>query len=216
MIRESMPGIDDTKLDSIIKHMKTELEADPYALLQPIEPGNAGAQLNIMKGYSLETAMYLAALTGAVLYTDLKAHWQQLHLHTSAADPARVTDSQRPIADAARAITVPIEIDWTAALEARISGKFGEVRTAMRRIVECVRDNARESEAADLASQLVKAAEAAHKECATSSSAPRLNGRVEISVPDAGFERNKIRRLLLTFGRAEVTRLIPAAFFTTT
>ena len=80
MIRESIPGIDDTKLDSVIKHMKTELEADPYALLQPIEPGNAGAQLKIMKGYSLETAMYLAALTGAVLYTDLKAHWEQLHL----------------------------------------------------------------------------------------------------------------------------------------
>lgn len=39
----------------------------------------------------------------------------------------------------------------------------------------------------------------------------RLAGQVELSIPAGGFERNDVRRLLLTFGRAEYVRPIPLA-----
>lgn len=39
----------------------------------------------------------------------------------------------------------------------------------------------------------------------------RLAGQIELSVPDGGFERNDVRRLLLTFGRAKSMCPIPFA-----
>lgn len=39
----------------------------------------------------------------------------------------------------------------------------------------------------------------------------RLIGNVELSVPAGGFERNDVRRLLLTFGRAKTFHSIPLA-----
>lgn len=61
--RQHMSQASDTEIESTIAFMKSELAADPYALLQPIEPGEAGAQFLYFKGYSLEAAMYLATLT---------------------------------------------------------------------------------------------------------------------------------------------------------
>jgi hypothetical protein len=73
--RRRMPKASDVEIDSASSYMKSELAADPYALQQTLEPGEAGAQYLYIKGYGLEAAMYLAALT----YTDVEAHWQQLH-----------------------------------------------------------------------------------------------------------------------------------------
>jgi hypothetical protein len=74
-MRQHMPQASDAQIDSAVAYAKSELEADPYALLQPFEPGEAGAQLHSFKGYNLETAMFLASLTGSVIYTDVDAHW---------------------------------------------------------------------------------------------------------------------------------------------
>lgn len=43
--------------------------------------------------------------------------------------------------------------------------------------------------------------------------AVRIAGHVELSVPAGGFERNEVRRLLLTFGREKSVRPIPFAMF---
>ena len=56
----------------------------PYCSLS--RRGMLGAQLYCMKGYNLETAMFLASLTGSVIYTDLDTHWKHLHLHAVVGD----------------------------------------------------------------------------------------------------------------------------------
>jgi hypothetical protein len=212
MIQKSMPaGIDDTQLDAIIAQIKTDLQNDPYALLQPIEPGEEGAQLKSIKGYCLETAMYLAALSGAIIYTDLRAHWEQLHLHTSAANTASVDEKWKPIVDVAKTITIPVELDWAAVLDARIAGRFSEVGAAIRCMVHAIQGDSDASYASQLASQLAQAADVVQRQCATEPSATRVSGRLEISVPHTGFERNDVRRLLLTFGRAKAIRPVGVA-----
>ena len=86
VMREGMPEVTEVQLDAAVAYTKSQLEADPYALLQPFAPGDAGAQLYCMKGYNLETAMFLASLTGSVIYTDLDTHWKHLHLHAVVGD----------------------------------------------------------------------------------------------------------------------------------
>lgn len=212
-VRQLLPELSGKEIDAVVAHGKTELAADPLALLQPIEPGEAGAQARIIKGYGLEAAMFLAALTGSAIYTDMKVHWQQLHQYTSAVDPAQAINAWRQLLDTAKAITFPIELDWRASFDARGAGKFGEMRATMRRIAEAIREGSGAALAPELASQLSQAAEAIRREWEMSSSTTRLDGRLEISVPRCGFERNDVRRLLLTFARAKDIRPIQAAFF---
>lgn len=210
-VRDQCPEFSNEQIGVFVTRMKVELVADPYALLQPIEPGKAGVQTRIIKGYGLETAMYLAGLTGSVIYTDMKAQWQQLHEHASAMDLAQVDDTWGKVIDAARAIDFPIELEWKASFEARRAGKFGQMRLAISRIGEAIQDKAGAARATQLVSQLSCAAEGVRREWTKSSSTTRLNGRIDISIPQRGFERNGIRRLLLTFGRAKVVNSIPLA-----
>ncbi len=47
LMREHMPKASDAQVDAVIEHIKSEVAEDPYALLQPIEPGDAGASLSV-------------------------------------------------------------------------------------------------------------------------------------------------------------------------
>lgn len=210
-VQYQCPEFSKEQIDVFVARMNAELVTDPYALLQPMELGKAGAQARVIKGYCLEAAMYLAGLTGSVIYTDMKAQWQQLHEHTSAIDLAQVDDTWGKVIDVARAIDFPIELDWKAAFEARRAGKFGQMRVAISRIAETIQDNAGAAQATQLVSQLSSAAEGMRREWAKSSSTTRRSGRVDISIPQRGFARNDVRRLLLTFGRGKVARSIPLA-----
>lgn len=211
-IRDHLPETASKDVDQVIAHMKAELAADPYALLQPIELGEQSGQLQIIKGYGLEVAMYLASLTGSVIYTDLSAHWQQLHRHTSASQTA-MDSAWKPVVDSWQEISFPIDINVETAFLARRTGKFGEMRAAIRLAVEAIRQPLTSPQPSQLASQLIRAAQLMCREWARSAEGFRLEGRMEVSFPSGGFERNDVRRLLLTFGRARTVRPIPMALF---
>lgn len=211
LIREYKPEASDTEIDSVIAYMKSDLAADPCALLQPIVPGESGAQLQVFKGYSLEAAMYLAALTGSIIYTDLETLWGQLHLHALQTDPA-ATAAWGPVAESLRAVEFPIHMDPQTLHEIRSTGRIGGMRAAMRLFAEAVRSGDR-LRGDHVALQFTKAAQAMKGEWNNVPQTLRLTGRVEVSVPSGGFERNEVRRLLLTFGRAKSVHPIPFAMF---
>lgn len=208
--RQHMSQVSDTEIESAIAYMKSELAADPYALLQPIEPGEAGAQFLYFKGYSLEAAMYLATLTGSAIYTDVEAHWQQLHLHAVQTDRAAAS-SWTPVVESLRAIDFPIDMNAQTLYEVRQAGRFGGMRAAMRRFAEAARQSSGQLRPDQVALQFTEAAKAMKGEWASVPDTLRLIGNVELSVPAGGFERNDVRRLLLTFGRAKTVHPIPLA-----
>ncbi|OUL80379.1 hypothetical protein CA603_31470 [Paraburkholderia hospita] len=211
LIREYKPEASDAEIDSVIAYMKSDLAADPYALLQPIVPGESGAQLLGFKGYNLEVAMYLAALTGSIIYTDLEAQWHQLHLHALQTDQAAAA-AWVPVVESLRAVDFPIDGDPQTLREIRSDGRFGGMRAAMRLFAEAVRSGDR-SRRDHIALQLTKAAQAMKGEWKNVPETLRHTGRVELSVPSGGFERNEVHRLLLTFGRAKSVHPIPFAMF---
>lgn len=209
-IREHMPEASDVQVDAVIEHIKSEVAADPFALLQPIEPGEAGAQFLYLKGYSLESAMYLASLTGSSIYTDVEAHWQQLHVHAVQADGAPNT-AWAPVVDSLGAVSFPIEMNARTVLEGLQAGRFGTMRPVLRRFAEAVQQSSTAPRADQISLQLNEAARGMQREWANVPSTLRLVGHVELSVPVASFERNDVRRLLLTFGRAKSISPVPFA-----
>ena len=207
---QHMSQASDTEIDSAIAYMKTELAVDPYALLQSIEPGEAGAQFLYFKGYSLEAAMYLATLTGSAIYTDVEAHWQQLHLHAVQTDRA-VVCSWTPMVESLRAIDFPIDMNAKTLYAVRQAGRLGDMRAAIRWLAEAVRQSSDQLRPDHLVLQFTKAAKAMNGQWTSVPQTLRLIGNVELSVPAGGFERNDVRRLLLTFGRAKTVHSIPLA-----
>lgn len=209
-LRNAMPTASDEEIDAAIAEMESELAEDPFALLQEIVPGEAGAQLTYIKGYSLETAMYLAGLTGAGIYTDIEVNWQQLHMHAIQADqPAG--DTWVPVVESMRAVNFLIDINPETLYKIRRAGRFGGIRSTMRLLAAAMRQAGRQPRQDQLAIQITRAAQTMNGEWAHLPGARRLIGQVELSVPRGGFVRNDVQRLLLTFGRTKSVRPIPFA-----
>jgi hypothetical protein len=187
--------------------MNLLIEADPYALLQPIEPGEAGAQLHSFKGYNLETAMYLASLTGSVIYTDLDVHWQQLHLHAVEKGGAQSTEWTQAV-EALRKVKFALELESLSVLDALQAGRFSRMKSRLRPLVDILQQQRQAPQPDQITSQISKFSETMQNVWGNLRSGQRLIGRIELSVPAGGFERNEVRRLLLTFGRAKSVRPI--------
>ncbi len=215
-VQKQCPGMRIDQVDVIVKQMKAELLADPCTLLQPIVIGDAGVQLRTTKGYGLEVGMYLAMLTGSAICTDIKAIWQQLHEHTNASKWNEDDDVWQVVVNAVFANVFPIELDFEAAFFARKRGTGGEMRKILGKIKRATRDNTVAAKAEYLASEFKKVAKLTGTKMSPLTSTPGTKGRLEISISKGGFERNDIRRLLLTFGRSKVAQLVTLALFTET
>lgn len=210
LMGKHMPEASAAEVDALVEHVKSQVAADPYALLQPIEPGEEGAQIICLKGYSLESAMYLASLTGSSIYTDVEAHWQQLHMHAMQGN--RVANAAwTSVVQSLGAINFPIEMNAHTLLEALQSGRGGSMKPVLRRFAHAFQQSDAALHADQISLQINKAAHNLRREWSRLSSSDALVGRVELSVPVAGFERNEVRRLILTFGRASSACPVPFA-----
>ena len=210
-LRESDPGISEKLLAACLRSNKETREADPFALLQDLPPGEAGAQFLVNKGYSLGTAMFLASLTGSVLFTDVDVHWQQIQRQV-------VGGNHKPQAQVALLIRdvlpIPFNIDIDSRLlEQRLEeGRFGALNAAFREVADAVKEPTSTSRSEYLVAQLASTAKLTET-LKPKGEEERVHfvGRIEISAPTGGFTSIEVKRLLLTFGKAAALRPLPFA-----
>ena len=81
----------------------------------------------------------------------------------------------------------------------------------MRRLAEASWQSSDQPQQDQIAIQFTAAAKAVKSQWPNVPHTLRLMGSVELSVPAGGFERNDVRRLLLTFGKAKTSHFIPLA-----
>ncbi|GAA0703715.1 hypothetical protein [Dokdonella soli] len=211
-IKQQTPSIPDALLDEVVAHMKAQLNDDPIALLQPLEVGTANAQLRVIKGCPLEGALYLATLTGSIVYTDVPIYWRQLHEHTVAArdgmDPVWM-----PMVEALRHVEYPLGVHARTVLRPRMSDAFEAMRTALRAVGDAAanRADARPHEA--LAASLRDAVEPMRRDWNPMSAEPWVGAQLEFSVPRGGFARQEVHRLLITYGKARTVVPVTMALF---
>ena len=217
-VSDSHPDLSPEQLDEMLRNMKEELLKDPYALLQPIAEGEDSGELQGLRSMNLELALFLAHLTGACIYTDLPAHWRQLHEHTSAAGNTKENSNWTPLAARIANIEFPIEVNAQINLDARNAGRMGGVRNVFRRIWKAALEPGESADADEIARRLAKRLEKASVTAArergritTMDPSTRLRCRITFSAPPGGFNMNGVNRLLVTSGRKSYIESVPIA-----
>lgn len=205
-IRRLTPEIEDGMLDKVVVEMKKQAEEDPFALLQAMQPGKENAQFKIIKGFNLEIALFIAGLTGSFVYTDMNVHWRHLHEHTIAGAP-QATASWKPVTAEIKSIMFPLP-NPDKVLDDRVSvGYGGSVRSLIRRILGSMLSNG----PAKLTPMVTALGGHIARLQQNHIAEALLEANFEFSVPPAGFENNAVRRLIVTFGRANDIRIAPIA-----
>lgn len=209
-IAEHMPEADAAMIDRVIAYFKCQAEADPYALLQPLPAGEPGAQFQIYKGLNLESAMYLATLTGSVIHVDTDAHWEQLLMD---AQPGGAP-SQRawePVRQALAEITFTVDLDPRRVAERLSNGDRPPIPTLLRRLAHSVSLPGTGLTPHELAKQVRQARGKVERKATRADDKNVLKARVELHVPPAGFFRHEVQRLLVMFAGATRPRSVPYA-----
>lgn len=213
-IKASSPELSDEKITQVIEYMRKEHAADPLALIQPIKPGKDGGQLQVMRGVNFELAMFLAQLTGAVLYTDqrltrddLAAARQapaaggginervlplqlELEISPNVLDAARVEASSEALRASLRALTAVTLAHAESPDDAALDGALEKVR-----------------EATSALKKVEGAASDAEHEDRPAAAVFEIDAR--LLVPPNGYGLTAVRRFLVTFGRRRHLAAVP-------
>lgn len=209
-IASHAPDAGDAMVDQMVAYSRRQAEADPYLLLQPLPVGEAGAQYQIYKGLNLESALYLATLTGSVIHVDTEAHWEQLLKDAQPADAA----SQHvwaPVRQALAAITFPVDLNPVRVAKRLTEGERPPINALLRRLADSVASAGKGATTQALATQLRQARGKAERKDPAIDDNNLLTARLELHVPPAGFFRHEVQRLLVMFAGATRPRSVPYA-----
>ena len=178
----------------------------------PSTPGETGAQFLIAKGYSLETALLLATLTGSIIYTDIQAHWQQLLMHSQ--QKASKLDAKWTSAIAALESTnFPIDLNMQSVMDSRQIGLHANTRQIFCRLAGALRFRQSDNKLnpTEIARQLQNALKQVENGFLRVSNSNYLKGNIKVHIPEKGFSHNEVQRLLLLFGGSDSAQPVPIA-----
>ena len=216
-IQQTSPEVaeDDEFLQSMVAYAREQQEQDPLALLQPFTSEGRGEQIEVLRGFNLEVGLYLAQLSGSVIYTEDRVHWKHLHEHATA---SRGSTQWLPVIETIEKWPFRVETHPLASFNIRKSGKHARIRTALQQVYGLVCQQSNKAISGKFTKRLVSKLKEDKKylakiwrrddKCHT---ADPLQGNLALSIPAAGFDRNAVRRLLLMYGMAEQVNVMPMA-----
>lgn len=220
LIERTSPELSPEEIEKVMSYMKEEYKLDPLALLQDLPAGEEGAQLQMIKGFNLEVSLFLAKLIGAAIYTDTRVHWKHLHAHTSARR-GKTPPAWMPLVEKVKSAHFMLGGNPVADFERRMTGNFKGMRTSWRKMAASIGAQSGRPVPKKIVKELLREFDNAESRMrrewrainSTDVSPPLFQGRVELSIPQQGFERATVQRLLLTHGRAKKVVPTPMAMF---
>ncbi len=215
-ILDSSPNLTSDQMESTIQYMKEQRKNDPLSLLQPIIPGENGAQLQIMHlSPNYEMALFLAQITGSIIFTDSPARWEEItkapELNIQMADSAWA-----PLTKGLCEMELRFSNDHNLNLAYRLNGTISSLRSALRNInghVQTEQDSSNKSFLATrLSEELRNAIIKSDGEWSSLKFKDGVHSRkLEFSLPMDGFKDNTIQRLLLASGVSNYLKSVPMA-----
>jgi len=162
------------------------------------------------KGLNLESALYLATLTGSVIHVDTDAHWEQLLMD---AQPAGAPAQREwdPVRQALAEITFPVDLNSQRVAQRISEGDVPPLRTLLRRLRDAVADSRSGPAPQALAKQLRQARGKVERTSIPISDSQLLQVRLDVHVPSTGFSRHEVQRLLVMFAGVTRPRTVPYA-----
>jgi hypothetical protein len=186
-------------LNSFVRASKRELENDPFAVFT--SPGaDNDAEMHVYKGFARETGLYVATMTGSIVYTDSDTQWNRLHqsdgVRQYIADPGSA-DLRRQL-DAIRMLVPANAYTHEGEL-----ADAAETRALLRKLIAAARERPQAHVQTDHAPPISR-----HPD-----RDDLLPVAVHASIPVGGFQRTDVSRLVLTFGRTDDVSVVALAIF---
>ncbi len=213
-IRESDPNLSDGRINEVIAYIRREHAADPLALIQSLVPGEAGGQLQVMRGVNFELALFLAQLTGSAIYSDQRLTRDDL----AAADLAGRDGGARVERSLALELALALRPERIRA--ARDTPTSRAVRASLRALfaTSLAQGHVADATAVDVDLDRTKAATNADLREAKGPGEPTgkyedtvFEINAQLIVPPHGYGLTAVRRFLVAFGRRRHTDRVPLA-----
>lgn len=216
-VREYSPQLTDDQITEVIAYIRREQAADPLALIQPLAADKGSGQLQVMRGVNFDLALFLAQLTGAVIYSeqrltraDLAAARVPREKGMTTTDrvlPLRIALAIDPEKlDTARA--EPFSLAFRASLRSLWAAALAHGESPNAPALDAALGNVREAATAVPAAVEPAAVDALREK--------RFRDVVfdidaDLVVPPAGYSLTAVRRFLVAFGRRRHTITVPFA-----
>ena len=190
----------DANVESIANIWKKEIEDDPLSLLDPPLSSDEGGEIMLEKSFTRETGLFIATLTGSIIYTNSDTQWKRLletdGVHYYEPDP-KAENSVRFLDN------LYLKLPSQENHDEIDSNWGGEVRVLLRRVAIALRTGIiLDTDAVDTGRRAYPPEEAGV-----------LMYRLRAFVPQIGFQRVDVSRLLLTFGRLADVEPVQLALF---
>jgi hypothetical protein len=175
-------------INSIVDIWKKELEQDPFALLEPLGSEKRG-EFRMLKGFARETGLFMATLTGSIVYTESDTQWARLH-ETDGVHQYEPGPATEGVVRCLENVYVKVPT-LSYYHEAEPSGA-SEIRTLLRRAAVALKEGVTVDIAAQVTGTKVPSFEEGF-----------LLYKLRASAPQNGFQRTDVSRLTVTFGRVD-------------
>jgi hypothetical protein len=187
-IPSDAPQMTEAVIDSIVNLWKKEIEEDPLALLDPLRSDEPG-EFRILKGFARETGLFVATLTGSMIYTDSDTQWERLHEN----DGVNQYELDPETEAVARCLDhFYIEVPTLSYYHEVEPSGASEVRALLRRVAVALREGVKFDANVQVTEAQLHPLEG-----------ESLKYKLRASAPRNGFQRTDVSRLVLTFGRLD-------------
>jgi hypothetical protein len=185
-LRNGKDDTPDNVLDRVVEMWKQELEEDAMADLQPLP---TGGEFRLMKSFARDTGLFIATLTGSLVYCDSDTMWSRLHqtdgIRHYTPDPTYVDTVER--INAAISLRVPAN-KFRHETEPPEAAVIRDLIRQLQMAVQCGGVPPVVPDASFIARDVGD---------------DLLPLGMRVSVPSQTFRRVDVSRLVVTFGRAD-------------
>jgi len=231
-IKKAVPEIPDSEMTKVIEAIEKMRIRDSLALLQPVLPGEEGAQLSKFQfSPNLELGLFLSQITGSLIYTDNLQRWSEI---LGAGDSGGVScnDGWEPVAKYLSTLrwTFLNQVDPYVTLAIRHSGKLGTIRKVLRQLWMNLQST-HGSESVDVMARRIVGdlkdayataqsdwrsikKELVHTEGPFGPFMTVSSGKIDCRIPSTGFGLNSVYRILIAHsGRSDYMTYLPMALY---
>jgi len=216
-VREYSSELTDDQITDVIAYIRREQAADPLALIQPLAADKGSGQLQVMRGVNFDLALFLAQLTGAVIYSEQRLTRSDLAAARIVPENSKRTD------DRVLPLQIALAIDPEKLDAARVESFSRDFRASLRALsaAALAHGESPNEPALDAAlGNVGETAAAAHSTVEPAAADALCEKRfrdvvfdidADLVVPPAGYTLTAVRRFLVAFGRRRHASAVPFA-----
>lgn len=221
-IQRNSPDLTENQIKDVLVYMLGKKQSDPLALLQDdiYENGGQLNTFNMLPNY--EMSLYLAQLTGAIPYTNIRLRWREF-LGENSNIPVNPSEKWREICRALDDFSLPLIVEPQLVLNLRVSGVLTRFRRSLSNILSSISTVGDADEIEELSNEMTKSYSSTYDRAMKEldRALGKINYvknegasiKVQLMIPEDGIYNAGVERLLLSYAMRKYATSSPMAIF---